>query len=194
MALRHNAARMTTLITGETWGEAIEPALAYLLREAEQPFAVLRPKLESARASFRAALEGVSDAQAAFTPASGEGEDAWGIGAIARHIANVEPVFGERMRLLGTGQSADSLPRPAASAAPDVRPIANVRLDLERSFAAFLDKVATIEGRERLDTLSAHRRFGPLNCRGWVVLHTLHLQDHTRQIDKIKALDSYPPV
>jgi hypothetical protein len=185
---------MTTLITGETWGEAVEPALAYLLREAEQPFATLRPKLESARANFRAALDGVSDAQAEFTPASGEGEEAWGIGAIARHIASVEPSFGERVRLLGTGQSVDSLPRPASSAAPDVRPLDNLRQDLERSFAEFLDKVATIDGRERLDTLSAHRRFGPLNCRGWVVLHTLHLRDHARQIDKIKALDGYPSV
>jgi hypothetical protein len=145
-------------------------------------------------ANFRAALDGVSDAQAEFTPASGEGEEAWGIGAIARHIASVEPSFGERVRLLGTGQSADSLPRSASSAAPDLRPLDNLRQDLERSFAEFLDKVATIDGRERLDTLSAHRRFGPLNCRGWVVLHTLHLQDHARQIDKIKALDGYPSV
>ena len=185
---------MTTLITGETWGEAVEPALEYLLREAEQPFAVLRPKLESARASFRAALDGVSDAQAQFTPASGEGEAAWGIGAIARHIASVEPRFGERVWLLGTGQSADSPPRPTSSAAPDLQPIVNLRQDLEQSFAEFLDRVATIDGRERLDTVSAHRRFGPLNCRGWVVLHTLHLQDHARQIDKIKRLDGYPSV
>ena len=37
-----------------------------------------------------------------------------------------------------------------------------------------------------------HRRFGDLNCRGWVALQTIHLQDHARQIANIKAMAGYP--
>ena len=60
------------------------------------------------------------------------------------------------------------------------------------SHAALLAAVREIEGRERLDTVAGHRRFGELNCRAWLAMHGLHMQDHAHQISKIKAMDGYP--
>ena len=114
--------------------------------------------LEAARQEFRASVGGVSDAPAQFTRAVGEGEDAWGIAEVLRHIATIEPIMAERVRLLGTGESVEHL---------------------ARTHPGYLSSVDT-------------RRIGELNCRSWVALHTLHLQDHARQIASIKRLDGYP--
>jgi len=184
----------TTPITGEVWGSDIESPRAYFLREAEQPLSALAAKCSDARADFIAALEHVSDAQAQFVPPTGEGEDAWGIAEVVRHIASIEPIMADRVRLLGSGESTESLKRthPGYLADVDTRQLSQLRAALDDSHAMLLAAVAAIDGHERLDMLAAHRRFGELNCHGWVVLHTVHLQDHARQIDKIKQLPGYP--
>jgi hypothetical protein len=181
---------MTASITGETWGEIIEPVREHLLRESTQPIAVLRPKLDAAHAELLGALDGVTTAQAQLRPAEGEGEDAWGIAEVLRHVASAEALMAERVRLLGTGQSTDSL-RPSQSGSMhgvDSRNLTELQAALEKSSAALGSAIDGIEGHERLDTLAAHRRFGELNCRGWIALHTLHVQDHARQIEKLKRL------
>jgi hypothetical protein len=185
---------MTTLITGETWGDNVEGARGYLLEQSEQPLGTLKGGLEAAREDLRAALEGVTEAQAQFTPPAGEGEDAWGIAEVLRHIASIEPIMAERVRLLGSGQSADGITRthPGYLEAVESRRLADLKPALDRSYADLLAAIQSIDGHERLDTLAAHRRFGELNCRGWVALHTLHLQDHARQIERLKHQPGYP--
>jgi hypothetical protein len=181
-------------ITGETWGDEIEPVRVYLSQEADQPFASLRPKLDAAHQALLAATEGVSDTQGQFRPGTGEGEDAWGIAEALRHVASIEPIMADRVRALGTGQKADALPAtyPGYLEAVETRQVAELRPILEQSYADLVAAIEAVAGNENLDTLDEHRRFGPLNCRGWVAMHTLHLQDHARQVGKIKALPGYP--
>lgn len=179
----------TTLITGETWGDNVDSVRAHLLSEAEQPFSALVPKLRAAHEEFRRSLDGVDEAQAQLEPASGEGEDAWGIAEVLRHIASIEPIMADRIRLLGDGQSVESLrpTHPGYHVDVETRSLAELRDILETSARALLDAIDSIDGHERLDTLAAHRRFGELNCRGWTALHTLHLRDHARQVERLKA-------
>jgi uncharacterized damage-inducible protein DinB len=181
---------MTASITGETWGETIQPVREYLLSESTQPLSVLRPKLEAAHTELLAALEDVSDEQAQLRPGEGQGEDAWGIAEVLRHVASAEALMAERVRLLGNGQALDSLrpSSPGSMYGVDSRDISELRTALDSSNAALRSALDEIDGHERLDTLAAHRRFGELNCRGWIVLHTLHLQDHARQIGKLKHM------
>lgn len=196
LAARPRMADMTTTpITGETWGDNIETVRAYLLTEAAQPLSVLRPKLDAAHGELRGALDGVSDAQAQFTPAVGEGEDAWGIAEVLRHITSIEPIMAERVRRLGSGQSAEGITRTHSGymLSVETRRMAELVPTLDRTYAELVEAIGAIEGQERLDTLDTHRRFGELNCRGWVALHTLHLQDHARQVGKLKQLAGYPP-
>jgi DinB superfamily len=184
----------TNPITGETWGENLEAVRAYLLREAKQPLSALQPKLQAAYTALRAQLEGVSDHQAQFAPPNGEGEDAWGIAEVLRHIASVEPIMAQRVSLLGSGQSTDQIKPTYPGYLEDVatRQMADLLTTLDQTSSELHKAIQTIDGHERLDTLAAHRRFGELNCRGWVALHTLHLHDHTRQIGKLKGLPGYP--
>src|SRR5690348_7229541 len=90
-------------ITGETWGDEIDSVRVFLQKEAEQPFSALLPKTEEAHRRLTAALAGVSEAQAAFRPSTGEGEDAWGIAEVLRHLVSVELMMAERLRALGSG-------------------------------------------------------------------------------------------
>jgi len=184
---------VTTPITGETWGDEVDSVRAFILSEAEQPFAVLRPKLEAARRELLAALDGVSDEQARFTPATGEGEDAWGIAEALRHVASVETIMAGRIRLLGLGQPVAVTPTyPGYMEDVETRRLPDLIDALASSYSQLLTAVGEIEGHERLDTFEPHRRFGELNCHGWLVMHALHLQDHARQIGKIRAMEGYP--
>ncbi|MSQ23126.1 MAG: DinB family protein [Chloroflexi bacterium] len=180
-------------ITGETWGDVIEPVRELLLQEAALPFSALRPKLAAARQDLLNAIEGISEQQAAFRPPTGEGEAAWGIAEALRHVASVEAIMADRIRQLGSGQPLQLTPTyPGYMEAVDTRRLPELAAAITTSHTALLAAVAEIEGHERLDTFDTHRRFGELNCRGWLVMHGLHEQDHARQIEKIKRLDGYP--
>ena len=184
---------MTAPITGEIWGDRIEEPTAYIAVQSQRPFTELRPALQAARDALSAAIEGVTEAQAAFRPASGEGEDAWGIAEVLRHIGTMDVIFAQRIRQLGKGEPVDvQATYPGFMENVETRDIAELRDILHRSYETLLDAIGAIDGRERLDATDTHRRFGPLNCRGWVVMHTLHIEDHARQIGKIKALTGYP--
>ena len=185
---------MTTIpITGETWGDEIDSVRAFILSEAEKPLPELRRQLETTRRELLDALDGVSEAQAEFRPATGEGEDAWGIAEALRHIASVEAIMADRVRALGSGQPLDlKSTYPGYMEDIETRRLPELIDAIGQSRTALLSAVAEIEGHERLDTFDAHRRFGDLNCRGWLVMHGLHEQDHTRQIGKIKAMEGYP--
>jgi len=181
-------------ITGETWGDVIEPVREYLLRESEQPFSVLREKLQAARAKLMAATDGLSDAQAEFRPGTGEGEDAWGIAEVLRHVGGVEPLMAERIIALGEGRPTDNLTPTYAGYMEGVetRRLGELRGILATSLATLVRAIESVEGHERLDTLDAHRRFGDLNCHGWIAMHTLHMEDHARQIEKLRHLENFP--
>jgi len=185
---------MTNLITGETWGDEVESVRAHILAQSAQPFAVLLPELAASRAELLAALEGVTDEQAEFRPGSGEGEEAWGIAEVLLHFASIETIMAERSRLLGAGDSVEDLTPtyPGYMESIETRRLPDLIGAVNVSHASLLAAVADVEGHERLDAVAAHRRFGELNCRGWLVMHGLHLRDHARQVNRIKALDGFP--
>jgi hypothetical protein len=184
---------LTTPITGETWGDEVERARAFILNEAESPFGVLMPATALARGALLAALNGVTEEQAAFTPDTGEGEDAWGIAEVLRHIASIETVMAVRIRLLGHGEPVLVTPTyPGYMEDVSTRSLPELISAMAVSYERLETAVADVDGHERLDTEDRHRRFGELNCRGWLVMHRLHIEDHTRQIGKIKALPGYP--
>ncbi len=182
----------TTPITGEVFGQERDAPRAYLLAESQKQFSELRSAMEMAQQALRAALAGVTEAQARFEPGgAGEGEDAWGIAQILRHISGAQSRNAVRLRSLALATDA-----PAGAAAPqnaeDTRTIEDLRAALDESYKALLDAVAEVEGKERLDTTFTHTFFGDLNCRGLFALQTLHANDHARQIDRVKSHPEYP--
>ncbi len=178
----------TTPVTGEVWGEDREAPRAYLLSEGEKRFAELRPAVDAARTELLAALEGVSDEQARFRPAGGEGEDAWGIAEVAYHLARTEPWILARVRATAAGEE----PQRAPVVVTEGDPLSKLLDAIKASHVELLSLVAEIDGSERTDTLWAHPQFGEINCRSWFRLEGLHEADHARQIGKLKALPDFP--
>jgi hypothetical protein len=180
-------------MTGDTWGDEVDSVRNFLLAESEKSFAELRPVVASARQRILASLEGTSTAQVQFRPKSGEGEDAMGIAEVMRHLTSIETIFAERIRQLGLGMELKiTKTYPGYMEAVETRDPDALAAEFRQSGEAMIAALASIEGRERLDTFDSHRLFGPLNCRGWFRLHGTHLEDHVHQIAKIKAMRGYP--
>jgi hypothetical protein len=176
------------LITGEVFGKENEAARAHLLAEAEKPFSQLRePYLESL-ARLIGAMQGVSDAQAAFHPAGGEGEAAWGIRQILEHLSGSETRMAKRIRNLALGEEMG----PPAPAPEGVRSMKELSAAMEEAHRTVLDAVAAVDGREGLEKTWAHPFFGEINCRGVFALQALHENDHARQIERLKAMPGFP--
>ena len=65
---------------------------ARLLEEgATLPWAAIWQRLAATRAALIGATLGVSDAQAAWRPPHGEGEEAWAIAEVMRHLITATP-------------------------------------------------------------------------------------------------------
>lgn len=184
---------MTTPMTGETWGDEVDSVRSFLLSESEKPLAELRPIVAAARQRILAALEGTTKEQVQFRPCSGEGEDAMGIAEVMRHLSSLEAIFAERIRQLGLGLDLNvTRTYPGYMEAVETRDPDELAAEFQASGEKMVAALASIDGRERLDTFDSHRLFGPLNCRGWYRLHGTHIEDHVHQIAKIKAMDGYP--
>ncbi len=185
---------MTTQpITGETWGDEVDPVRTYLLSESDKPFAELRPIVAAARARVLEALEGTTKEQVQFRPPEGEGEDAMGIAEVMRHLTSIEAIFAERIRQLGLGVELNvTKTYPGYMEDVTTREPDELASEFEGTGARMGAAIVEIEGHERLDTTDSHRLFGPLNCRGWYRLHGVHLEDHVHQIAKIKQMNGYP--
>jgi hypothetical protein len=179
-------------MTDMTAQSDLERVRSYLVSQAEKKtFAELRPAVEEARAGLYAAVEGVSEEQAAFRPASGEGEDAWGIAEVLRHVIQSQEGVALRVRALALGDPArGSTPGRLVGRADATLP--ELIRDLQAANFALDHAVGSVEGRERLDTTAPHPFFGDLNCRAWFLFQRVHDIDHTRQIEKLKADPAFP--
>ncbi len=170
-----------------------ERVRSYLIGQGEQKtFSQLREVVDAARADFLAELEGVSEAQAAYQPREGgEGEGAWGIAQVVRHLIQSEEGVARRVRTLALGGAAET-PQPGRLAGHEDADLPSLIEALKGSRQALLQAVADVEGSERLDTTSAHPFFGELNCRSWFLFQRVHDGDHMRQVQKTKSESAYP--
>jgi hypothetical protein len=182
----------TTPITGDVWGDEVERSRAYILKEAEKPFPELRAGFENAYAAFVDQLSDVTDEQATFKPGRGEGEEDYSVAEVTRHIIQILPLMGARIRALARGEEPPPTQGPGSLGGHEGEPLSRLALFLSAARSELLSGVASVEGQEDLEPQMAHRLFGELNCRGWLAMSTLHVEDHSRQIGKVKAHAGYP--
>ena len=181
----------TTPITGEVWAQEDadrQRGRDFLLAEARKPLNDIKASVEASRSRLLVELEGVSEAQAAFAPPGGEGEDAWGIAQVLAHLATNQTWITERVKAIAAGETPQRGQRPVTEG---LRVLELVEL-LHRTQQDLLTAVDAIDGSERLDVLARHPHFGELNCCSWFRLQALHEEDHARQVVKIKSHREYP--
>jgi hypothetical protein len=174
-----------------TRDEELQRVRSYLVSQAEKKtFDELRQAVEEARRGLLAELEGVSEEQARFKP-GGEGEEAWSIAEVLRHVIQSEEGVALRIRSLGLGDAARGSAAGRLVGRANAT-LAELRRDLEAARFALEHAVGSVAGLERLDTSAPHPFFGELNCRAWYLFQRVHDIDHTRQVQQVKAAPGYP--
>jgi hypothetical protein len=166
---------------------ATRQALGYIRHQAAKRLADLRVLAARTAVDSARALEGVTAVQARFRP----GQE-WSVADVLAHLVDatrmqvVEPV-----RDLAAGR----VPRPFAPDRPADRP-APPFAELCRDMARLLDEtvrlVDALPERDGPPGAWEHPFFGPLGPRELIAYHRLHVMDHVRQIEAIKAAPGYP--
>ncbi|TAK79615.1 MAG: DinB family protein, partial [Dehalococcoidia bacterium] len=149
----------------------------YLLAQAEKnDFAALWPRVMEQRGALLAAFAELTEEQADFRPASGEGEAAWGAADLAQHlVASTRNVIAI-VTALARGEAAPEDPlgtlgAPYASFVDARRALIDVSLE----FAALPGRLPDVPN---IEATVEHGFFGPLNCRAWFLFQRVHDTDH----------------
>lgn len=143
--------------------------------------------LHDVRREYLARLDGVSDAQANFSP--GEGE--WSISQVTRHMIHSNKGIAKLVRVLASGHSLDGKP------VPGIVPDSAGNLEADRKvFEESMDRLdaamEALQNNPDLTTRFTHQWFGDMNAREWLVFSIAHQRLHIAQIDRIKRAGAYP--
>ncbi len=179
------------------------------ITEQQREFAIAR--LESSRDKLLAAIDGVTDAQATFTPSP----DRWSILQLVEHLATADPglmsiiqkalaspaqpewieqVHKHDHRFVG---ELKPLPR-GVNKAPEFLQPTSAYSKLDEAREAFLRaREATIEyARTTQDDLrdhfAPHNLLGPMDGYQWLVACAVHVESHTLQIEGLKRHVCFP--
>ncbi len=146
-------------------------------------------QLSAVSANFLAELDGLSEAQAAFSP--GEGE--WSISEVCRHMANASRLTAGGIQMLAQGVAVgDGKPAKMGVLDPDPGSFQAVRQSVEETFDACAQAVHALEGEPSLKDTLLHPYFGELNCRKLASFSILHVNVHVAQLQRIKESDGFP--
>ena len=165
----------------------------------------LLQRLDGAREQLIAAVAGLSQPQANFTPSP----DAWSVAGIVEHLATVEDFVIMRVERMTSepdhGNFKDSdlvlfdkvVDRTEKFQAPErVHPTGKpLGSSLER-LAATREKIVGLirsapDGHFRQHSME-HPVFGPLDGHQWVVAMAGHCLRHTQQIQETKSAPNFP--
>jgi len=165
----------------------------------------LLQRLDGAREQLIAAVAGLSQPQANFTPSP----DAWSVAGIVEHLATVEDFVIMRVERMTSepdhGNFKDSdlvlfdkvVDRTEKFQAPErVHPTGkSLGSSLER-LAATREKIVGLirwapDGHFRQHSME-HPVFGPLDGHQWVVAMAGHCLRHTQQIQETKSAPNFP--
>ncbi len=186
-------------MTQQTTDTRMQKALDYMRHQGAKSLADLGALMERTAADWDRCLEGMSDIQAIFkpaTPTGPEGEDEWcakevlghvlasqrGLNVTIAQMAGVEaPREAEQVRAMGV-QSSEEEARSLAELRPRIAEVCDESRRL----------VTALEEGQKLAQTFPHPVFGPLSIKEWLAFHRLHAMDHIQQIERIKMDAGYP--
>jgi len=166
---------------------------ARLLAEAaNNDWLDLWPRVTGARVALLDALDGVTADQAAWRPPEGEGEAAWSIIEVARHV---RAYSHNVLAIIEATARGETVPKDAPGTLAALDPAASLR-EVRRAIVEESVRIATVHQRvpahPDLATTVPHAFFGPLNCRAWYAFLHFHDTDHTRQVERLKQMAGFP--
>jgi hypothetical protein len=169
--------------------DVIKQAVDYCSHQANKGVESLVALMQRTAADWQRTLDGVSDAQAEFSPAPSE----WTTKEVVTHFLNVTDGVNHQIEKLVHGKDIGVL----AADVPDERPTETPSVAaLSDSTAQVFDDIVrlmrSLEGNPNLGKQFPHPAFGQLDILQWIAFQRLHGMDHMQQIDKNKADAGYP--
>ena len=164
---------------------------AQLLEEAASlSWAAIWQRLAAARAELVGASFGLTDAQAAWRPPDGRGEEAWSISEVLRHLVTATPNIVAIIEATSHGRTNDKDP-PGAISVPDAG-VDELRERLVAASEELLSVGRRIPAQPANDVTVRHAFYGPLPCRAWPLFQAIHDGMHAAQIHAIRNSDGFP--
>ena len=157
----------------------------------EHDWAELWPKVVGARAALAAELVGVTEEQAAWRPPSGDGESAWSINEVVRHVLTYTANVAAIIEATAAGTTVTKDPPGKVRDGGD-ESIDDLLAELTAVSSSFAGLPQRVSQPANLDVTVNHAAFGPLNCRSWFLFPSIHDGDHTRHIQALKEMPGYP--
>ncbi len=151
----------------------------------------LWPKVAGARAAFVAELVGVSEEQAGWRPPGGDGEAAWSILEVTRHVLTYTPNVADIVVATAKGSTVTKDP-PGALRPQQSETLANLLEELVVVSSRLVSLTRELPPVSNLETTVGHARFGQLNCRSWFLFASLHDADHTQHVQTLKQMPCFP--
>ena len=150
-------------------------------------FAELWPRATKARLDLLDTLDGVGDAEAAWSPAPEE----WSIKEVALHILNNSRSTRRVVRALVAGERADTSgiepPRRTTDASMD-----ELRAQLRDDGIEWAATILELQPTPPLEPTARHSMFGELHARAWYLFQRTHDLDHRGQIEGVKSAEGFP--
>jgi uncharacterized damage-inducible protein DinB len=159
----------------------------YVSQGERYTFSELWPRAVKARLELIDSLEGVTDAEAAWSPSP----DDWSIKEVALHILNGSRSARRVVQALSAGDTADSSnidpPRKTTDASMD-----ELRTQLHEDAIEWSAATRDLPPTPPLEPTAPHSMFGDLHARAWYLFQRTHDLDHRNQIEAVKAAEGYP--
>lgn len=169
--------------------------ISFVRENAQTSPAAIEAILHEGHDELLAALEGVSEAQAAFKP----GADDWSILELLAHEVTVKTSIGGLAAAMATGSLPPGIgPQFEDAKAQDgliitrFETLAEARDAAQAAHDDIVKFVRGIGDTTNTDVTFRHFYFGAFNAREWPVFLRVHDGDHTPHIGKIKAAAGYP--
>jgi hypothetical protein len=172
-----------------------QAAIEFVQSNARQPATHIAEVIETGHNRMMAALDGMSETQAAFKPAP----DEWSVLELMAHVVSTKQVMGVLTAAMAKGE----LP-PGFGAATETQAsqdgfivskfetLAAAQAAAQEAQASMLSFARGLDGELNTELTFRHYIFGPLNCREWVVFQRIHDDNHAPQVDQIKASPGFP--
>ncbi len=161
----------------------------YLTQGGKQSLKEMWPRAMKARLELLDALEGVSDAEADWSPAPEE----WSIKEVALHILKNSRSTRALVQALAAGKPGDTagIEPPRESTAT---PIKELQTQLRDDGIEWSAAILALPPTPPLTPTARHSMFGELHTRAWYLFQRTHDLDHQGQIQKVKAAPGYMEV
>lgn len=169
--------------------------ISYVREGARKTPAEIEATVQEGHDAISAALDGVSETQAAHKPSA---ED-WSVLELMAHVVTTKQIMGVLCTHLAQGQLPPRFgPQLEEERAQDgitvakFATLAEARAASDAAHGALLDVVRGFGPATDDEMRFRHFLFGAFNAREWAVFQRIHDEDHTPQLHAIKSSAAYP--